>query len=148
MGGSLDIMGHGCKIVTLRVPYHLADYLTKIHLDHLISLTVICLKSPLDIFFFLITGFGIKLILLLQLCETIFGLLILFLCVECSLDNVHKFLIDNSEKTVSFAWAPLNTVNHSIRKLVLPQYSRGFDVPNNYVMIFIAGCEISTTGRN
>jgi hypothetical protein len=65
LGRGLDIMGHGCEIVTLRVPNHLADYLAKIHLDHLISLAVIGLESPFNILFLLVTSLCIKLILLL-----------------------------------------------------------------------------------
>ena len=47
------------------MPDHLTDDLSEVHLDHLVSFTVVGLKSPLDVLFLLIACLSIELILLL-----------------------------------------------------------------------------------
>ena len=117
--GSLDVMGHGGEIVSLGMPDDFADDLSKIHLDHCVSETIIILESPFNVLFFFIACLSVKLILFLPLDHALFSLLIKDLAIELCLDYKNKFLVNYSQKTVGFTWAPFKAIDNCIRKLIL-----------------------------
>lgn len=92
----LNIMSHSRKVVSFRMPNHLTYNLAEVHLDHLVSFTVICLKSPFDILFLFVTCLGVTLILLLKLDKLVHCFLILFLGVKSCLNYENKLFVDNS----------------------------------------------------
>ena len=145
LAGGLDVVRHGGKVVSLRVPNNLADDSFEVHRNHMLTKTAVFAEFPGDELLFLVTGFGVNIVLSFPFLHGFLKSIAEALRIQLGLKNIDELLVCHSQEAILLAWRPFNTINDSVLELVLPQDSCRIDIPYHNIMIFISRGKVLST---
>ena len=83
---------------------------------------VLDLELPFAEVLLLVTGSDVDGVSLLRFFEELLGPLVSLFGIELGCDQMHLILIGDGEEALVHAWAPLNSVDDLVRKLVLANF--------------------------